>query len=101
MKTNTLTLEAKNITKSFGQTQVLKGISLNVARGEMLGILGDNGAGAGLIQVTNGDFYGKRRKEEPTAQVLLTRSHLVDTSVRCIASVLRPIVRTAHVPKRA
>ena len=38
-------IEVKNLTKSYGKTQVLKGIDLQVERGTMLALLGPNGAG--------------------------------------------------------
>ncbi len=38
-------VEAKNLTKSYGSNEVLKGISLKVERGTMLALLGPNGAG--------------------------------------------------------
>ena len=38
-------LEVKNITQSFGETNVLKGISFSVESGKALGLLGRNGAG--------------------------------------------------------
>lgn len=38
-------LEVKNITKAFGETNVLKGISFSVESGKALGLLGRNGAG--------------------------------------------------------
>lgn len=38
-------LEVKNVTKSFGGTEVLHGISFNVESGKALGLLGRNGAG--------------------------------------------------------
>jgi ABC-2 type transport system ATP-binding protein len=38
-------IQAKNLKKSFGTNQVLKGIDLNVQRGTMLALLGPNGAG--------------------------------------------------------
>lgn len=38
-------LEAKNIEKRFGAIQALRGVSLHLNRGEVLGIIGDNGAG--------------------------------------------------------
>jgi len=38
-------LEVKNLTKSFGEKQVLKGISLSVQSGKAFGLLGRNGAG--------------------------------------------------------
>ena len=38
-------LEVKNICKSFGRTEVLKGISFCVEKGEVLTILGSSGSG--------------------------------------------------------
>jgi ABC-2 type transport system ATP-binding protein len=38
-------IEVNNLTKRYGKTTVVKGISFNVARGEIFGLLGPNGAG--------------------------------------------------------
>ncbi|MDB5187163.1 MAG: daunorubicin resistance transporter ATPase, antibiotic transport system ATP-binding protein [Candidatus Saccharibacteria bacterium] len=38
-------IQVKNLTKSYGENNVLKGIDLNVERGTMLALLGPNGAG--------------------------------------------------------
>ncbi len=38
-------LEVKNLHKSYGEFEALKGISFSVGRGEILGFLGPNGAG--------------------------------------------------------
>ena len=38
-------LEVKNLKKSFGETEVLHGVSLSVESGRALGLLGRNGAG--------------------------------------------------------
>lgn len=43
--TNPVILELKNITKSFDNTQVLKGISLSVRAGEFITLLGSSGCG--------------------------------------------------------
>lgn len=38
-------IQVKNLKKSYGKTEVLKGVNLNVERGTMLALLGPNGAG--------------------------------------------------------
>lgn len=38
-------LEVKNLKKSFGKTQVLKGVSFSLERGEVLAIIGSSGGG--------------------------------------------------------
>jgi len=42
-------LEMNNIHKSFGSLEVLKGISLNVAEGEVVGIIGPSGGGKSTL----------------------------------------------------
>ena len=57
-------LIANDLTKSFGDIHAVKGISLQVARGEVFGLLGPNGAGktttismlTGLLQPTSGSI---------------------------------------------
>ena len=38
-------IEARNLTKRFGRRTAIDGVSLRVARGEVVGFLGPNGAG--------------------------------------------------------
>lgn len=40
-----IVIEARGLTKSYGKTEVLRGIDLTVERGTMLALLGPNGAG--------------------------------------------------------
>ena len=40
-----MALEIKNIKKSFGKTQVLKGVSFNLEQGQVLAIIGSSGSG--------------------------------------------------------
>ena len=45
-------IELKNITKSFGSLQVLKGIDLHIGKGEIVSIVGPSGAGkTTLLQI--------------------------------------------------
>jgi ABC-2 type transport system ATP-binding protein len=44
-KSSKLAITVKNLYKSYGETEVLKGVSFDVPRGTMLALLGPNGAG--------------------------------------------------------
>jgi lipopolysaccharide export system ATP-binding protein len=58
-------LSAKNITKSFGERNILRKIDVHLNQGEMLGLLGSNGAGKstfmnivlGLLKCDFGDIF--------------------------------------------
>lgn len=62
-------LELSNISKHFGKFQVLKNVSFNLSKGEVLGFIGPNGAGKsttirivlGMLKATNGTatLFGK------------------------------------------
>lgn len=43
--TSDLAIEIKNISKTFGKTRALDGVSLNIRQNELFGLLGPNGAG--------------------------------------------------------
>lgn len=45
MQKDSTVIKAKGLKKSYGKTEVLKGINLEVARGTMVALLGPNGAG--------------------------------------------------------
>jgi branched-chain amino acid transport system ATP-binding protein len=50
-------LELRNIRKSFGATPIIRGVSLDVQRGERLAIIGPNGAGKStLFNLVSGRF---------------------------------------------
>ncbi|GAA1686750.1 daunorubicin resistance protein DrrA family ABC transporter ATP-binding protein [Glycomyces endophyticus] len=69
MTTKTLAVEARNLTKSYGKTEVLKGIDIEVPEGTVFSLLGPNGAGktttvnilSTLLPASGGDgFVGGR-----------------------------------------
>src|SRR5699024_11433091 len=65
-------LEARNIIKSFGQVQALKGANFQIDLGEIVALIGDNGAGkstlvkilSGALQPDSGEILIKGRSEE-------------------------------------
>ncbi len=60
-----MSLEAKNISKSFGKRTVVNDVSLSVSKGEVVGLLGPNGAGkstsfymiVGLLRPESGKIF--------------------------------------------
>jgi simple sugar transport system ATP-binding protein len=64
-----------NVTKSYGRVQALRGANLTVNEGEIVGLLGDNGAGkstmikvlSGAVRATSGDIFVRGRKVEMTS----------------------------------
>ena len=67
----TWSLELKDLRKSFGKSEIIRGISLAVASGERVGIIGPNGAGKStLFNLISGRF------EPSSGEVLLNGQSL-------------------------
>lgn len=61
MRENDYTLEMKNIYKSFGGIHALIDVSLELRRGEVLGLVGDNAAGKStLMKILTGTYQTHR-----------------------------------------
>ncbi|MEE9464783.1 MAG: ATP-binding cassette domain-containing protein, partial [Candidatus Neomarinimicrobiota bacterium] len=73
-------LEGIDLYKTYGQRQVVRGVSLSVGRGEIVGLLGPNGAGktttfymiTGMIQPTSGTV--KMAGEDVTQMAMYLRA---------------------------
>lgn len=65
-------LKAENISKSFGAVQALKGVSFSLEKGEIRGLVGENGAGksvflnilGGVYKPDTGEIYWKEEKAD-------------------------------------
>lgn len=70
-------IHAKNLSKSFGDTEAVKDISLELEKGEILGLLGPNGAGktttlkmlSGLLKPDSGNLEVENSLREDVAVV--------------------------------
>ncbi len=59
-----------DIRKSYGRVEALKGVDLTIRKGEIVGLLGDNGAGkstiikvlSGAVRLTSGEIYVRGTK---------------------------------------
>lgn len=69
--------EARAITKKFGPTVALSGVDLTVCRGEIRGLIGENGSGkstitsiaAGMQPATSGEMYFKGKVHKPSTMI--------------------------------
>lgn len=79
VKSNSIVIEASNLTMEFGQFKAVDNVSFTIYEGEIFGFIGSNGCGksttmkmlTGLLQPTSGD-----------ARIHDSSAHLDDTSVR-------------------
>ncbi|MBN9372078.1 ABC transporter ATP-binding protein [Hydrogenophaga sp. YM1] len=70
--TSTPALELKDLRKSFGKTEIIRGVNLSVKAGERVGIIGPNGAGKStLFNLISGRFA-------PTSGQVLLNGQRID-----------------------
>lgn len=70
-------IEVKNMCKNFGPTKALRGVNLKFNRGEIRGLVGENGSGkstvtsiiAGMQKASSGEMYYKGEKWDPSTMV--------------------------------
>ncbi|WEV37518.1 lantibiotic protection ABC transporter ATP-binding protein [Lactobacillus sp. ESL0677] len=85
MDDNELLITTKNLTKKYGQTEVIKNLSLAIPKNTVYGLLGVNGAGksttlkmiTGIVRPTNGCIYYKGKPWQ--RQVLNEIGALIET----------------------
>lgn len=76
-KEKELLFEARNLTKHFGPTVALNGVNFKVYRGEITGLIGENGSGkstitsiaAGMQPATSGEMYFKGKPHKPSTML--------------------------------
>ncbi len=70
-------LEIKNMHKAFGPTVALKDVDITLKRGEIRGLIGENGSGKSTIMsiasgkqsATKGEMFYKFEKCEPSSML--------------------------------
>ena len=90
-------LEVKNIKKGFGDTDVLKGVSFSMERGQVLAIIGSSGSGKttllrclnfletpdeGEIWVNGKLLTGENLSDDLTSLIMRTRRKRKNFSIR-------------------
>lgn len=77
MEKGEVLLEIRNMNKRFGPITALKDVSLTICRGEIHGLIGENGSGkstitsiaSGMQKATSGEMFYKGEKWEPDSMV--------------------------------
>lgn len=78
-------IEAKNLQKSFGDVQVLKGVSLSVKQGEIVSIVGSSGAGKTTLLQLLGTLDRPSNPKE--CELLINNKKVVGLSDKSLARV--------------
>ena len=76
-KEKELLFEARNLTKHFGPTVALNGVDFKVYRGEITGLIGENGSGkstitsiaAGMQPATSGEMFFEGKPHAPATMI--------------------------------
>lgn len=72
-----IALELRDVRKRFGRSEIIQGVSLQVRRGERIGIIGPNGAGKStLFNLVSGQFA-------PTSGQILLEGQRIDGREPC------------------
>lgn len=75
-------LEIRNMHKTFGPSVALKNVSIRLNRGEIYGLIGENGSGkstimsiaSGMQPCTSGEMFYKDQKWEPVSMIEAQRN---------------------------
>ena len=78
-------LQLKDVRKSFGKTEIIRGVSMSVQPGERVGVIGPNGAGkstlfnliSGRFAPSSGEILLKGQRMHRAAMLLIVRHNLL------------------------
>jgi ABC-type multidrug transport system ATPase subunit len=94
VETEDIVLDIQDLRKSFGKRQVLSGVNLQARRGEIIGIVGENGVGkstllksiVGLLRPDSGNIEIRGSLGYCPQDMLLFESLTVDENFTLFAS---------------
>jgi ribose transport system ATP-binding protein len=96
--TTAAALRLKGIRKSFGATQALRGVSLDVARGEVHALIGENGAGKSTLMKI---LSGAHTADEGTMELggaLYRPTDPHDARLKGVAMIYQELNLALHLP---
>lgn len=100
-------IEIKNLNHSFGNTQILKNINLNINENEIVSIIGTSGVGkttlfnliAGILDIQNGEIKIDNEKNYKNKVAYMLQKDLLLEHKTILDNIILPLI-ISNIPKK-